>query len=715
VSATSTSYQNQANFVLTNTGTVSLTVGNISGQDITATVGSGGDFVYSTEFFSCPGETVPPGGNCSVSINFIPLSVGIKTGSISLPVTYAGGATATFSATFSGTAVAPTRILQVTPSNVNFNVEVVGTTDLNNESSITFSNIGNSPVTFGSATTNNANFTVVSNNCTQSLYAPGSCSITVAFTPLATSSPGTVTGVLTVVDNATGSPHKVPLSGTAISVAQQLGLSQTSVSFGSYAVGTASPQQVVYLVDLGSSSPTQYASPSQIQINSIKLGGPSASDFVESDNCGGTLGFTISGRSSCEIDVLFAPGPSSLGVRTASVTITPAQGSPLVIQLIGNGAATTTGPTALQFIPVAPCRVVDTRNPNGQFGGPEIAAKTSREFDIPQSDCGVPPNAVAYSLNVTVVPQAGLGYLTLWPSGQAQPSVSTLNSYDGRVKANAAITPAGVNGGVSVYVSDQSNVILDINGYFVPAGTASALEFYPVTPCRLADTRNPNGPLGGPSLSGGTGRAFPVQSSNCGIPATAKAYSLNITAVPHNTLGYLTSWPTGQTQPLVSTLNSYSGGVTANAAIVPAGTSGEVSIFVSDTTDVILDVNGYFAPPATGGLSLYTVTPCRVIDTRQLVPPFPGLLTVSVQGSVCAPPPTAAAYVLNSTVVPTGGFPYLTLWPAGESQPLVSTLNAYDGAITSNMAIVPTNNGAVDTYSQGPGNLILDLASYFAP
>ena len=716
VSATSTSYQDQVNFVLTNTGTVPLTVGNISGQDLTGTAGSGGDFVYPTGYFSsCAGGTVYPGGNCNVNISFIPLSVGTKTGSISLPVTYASGGTATFTATFSGTAVAPTRILQVTPSSVNFNVEVVGTTDLNNESSIAFSNIGNSPVTFSSATTNNANFTIVSNNCTQSLYAPGSCSITVAFTPLATTSPGTVTGVLSVVDNATGSPHTVPLSGTAISVAQQLGLSQTSVSFGSYAVGTTSPQQVVYLVDLGSSSPTQYASPSRVQINSIKLGGANASDFVEADNCGGALGFTISGRSNCEIAVSFAPGASSLGVRTASVTITPAQGPPLVIQLIGNGAATTTGPTALQFIPLAPCRVEDTRKPTGQFGGPQMAAKTSREFDIPQSDCGVPPTAVAYSLNVTVVPNAGLGYLTLWPSGQAQPSVSTLNSYDGRVKANAAIVPAGTNGGVSVYVSDQTNVILDVNGYFVPAGTHSALEFYPVTPCRVADTRNATSPLGGPSLSGGTSRAFQVQSSNCGIPSTAKAYSLNVTAVPHNTLGYLTSWPTGQAQPLVSTLNSYTGGVTANAAIVPAGTSGDVSIFVSDTTDVILDVNGYFAPPGTGGLSLYPVTPCRVIDTRQLVPPFPGLLTVSVEGSPCAPPPTAAAFVLNATVVPTGGFPYLTLWPAGESQPLVSTLNAYDGTITSNMAIVPTNNGSIDAYSPGPGNLILDLSSYFAP
>jgi Bacterial Ig-like domain (group 3)/Beta-propeller repeat len=369
-------------------------------------------------------------------------------------------------------------------------------------------------------------------------------------------------------------------------------------------------------------------------------------------------------------------------------------------------------PIALHFVPVTPCRVVDTRNPTGPFGGPEPTAGSTTTFDIPQSACGIPTSAAAYSLNVTVVPNASLNYLTLWPAGEAQPFVSTLNS-DGRVKANAAITPAGVNGGVSVFVSDASQVIIDIDGYFVPAGTSSALAFYPVTPCRIADTRSPTGPLGGPFIPAGGSRAFPVQSSSCGLPSTAQAYSLNVTAVPHTTLDYLTIWPTGETQPYVSTLNSLTGAVTANAAIVPAGTSGDVSVFVYDDADVILDVNGYFAPPATGGFSLYTVTPCRVIDTRPTA--FTGTLAVGVEQGACAPPSTAQAYVLNATVVPEGALNYLTLWPDGVTQPYVSTLNADDGAVTSNMAIVPTTNGIIDAYGDGTTNLILDFSGYFAP
>jgi len=85
-----------------------------------------------------------------------------------------------------------------------------------------------------------------------------------------------------------------------------------------------------------------------------------------------------------------------------------------------------------------------------------------------------------------------------------------------------------------------------------------------------------------------------VLSSSCGLPSTAQAYSLNMTVVPPGQLIYLTTWPTGVTQPVVSTLNALNGQITANAAIVPAGTGGQISVFVSNNTDLIVDVNGYF-------------------------------------------------------------------------------------------------------------------------
>ena len=382
-------------------------------------------------------------------------------------------------------------------------------------------------------------------------------------------------------------------------------------------------------------------------------------------------------------------------------------------------------PIGSRFVPVTPCRVVDTRGGAGQFGGPTMAAGATRSFPIPQSACGIPSTAQAYALNVTVVPAGSLSYLTLWPAGQSRPLVSTLNSFGGIVVANAAIVPAGAGGAVSVFVSNQTDVILDINGYFDSTGAAKSFSFYPATPCRIADTRGAAGQFGGPSMSAGQIRAFPIPSSSCTIPAAATAYSLNVTAVPRTRfLGYLSTWPAGQTQPNVSTLNSWTGKVVANAALVPAGANGSVSVFVTDPTDVILDINGYFGQPGGAGeLAFYPVTPCRVADTRNTAGPFGGpemgagdTRSFAMPSSGCSVPSTAAAYSVNVTVVPDGGLSYLTTWPAGSPRPLVSTLNSFDGSVVANAAIVPAGtNGAISVYVTDPTHVIVDINGYFGP
>jgi hypothetical protein len=371
----------------------------------------------------------------------------------------------------------------------------------------------------------------------------------------------------------------------------------------------------------------------------------------------------------------------------------------------------------LRLVPVTPCRIADTRNANGPFGGPFLTGGVSRGFTVPNSACGIPLTAGAYSINATVVPKRSLGFLTMFPCGQALPLASTLNSIDGRVKAGAAIVPAGTGGAVCGFASDDTDLILDINGYFVSATNTSALAFYPLTPCRLVDTREATAPLGGPSLVGNTARTFPILSSSCNVPSAAQVYSLNYTSVPKDKLGFLTTWPTGQAQPLVSTLNAPTGAVTANAAIVPAGTDGAVSVFVTNDSDLVIDINGYFAPPGPGGLSLFPLAPCRVLDTRNPMgsQAFAGDLAVNVAASGCGALGSAESYVLNATAVPQGPLGFLTIWPQGTTQPLVSTLNAVDGSVTSNMAIVPTTNGSVSVFAPNPTHLVLDISAYFAP
>jgi hypothetical protein len=262
--------------------------------------------------------------------------------------------------------------------------------------------------------------------------------------------------------------------------------------------------------------------------------------------------------------------------------------------------------------------------------------------------------------------------------------------------------------------TSTTHLVLDVNGYFVLATDPTGLAFYSVTPCRIVDTRNPTGALGGPSFSAGQSRTFPIQTSACNLPATAQAYSLNFAAVPSGPLGYLTAWPTGQAKPLVATLNAPTGTVVGNAAIVPAGTNGSIDVFATAVTDVVIDVNGYFAPAGTGGMSLYGVPPCRVVDTRQPPgsPPITSL-DVAVTSSGCGIPPAAQAHVLSVAVVPPGILGFLSLWPQGQARPLVATLNAQDGAVTSNMAIVPTNNGSISAFASSPTHLILDISGFF--
>src|ERR1700677_2789362 len=148
-------------------------------------------------------------------------------------------------------------------------------------------------------------------------------------------------------------------------------------------------------------------------------------------------------------------------------------------------AQTPSGTTPLQYTALqTPCRAVDTR----VTGGP-IAAGTSQSFYPAGGDCNIPlpsTGPIVYALNVTVVPDGPLGYVSVWPTGAAQPLVSTLNSPDGRVKANAALATGGNGGEISVYASDKTDLVLDVSGYFT-ANSASYV-YIPVTPCRVVDT-----------------------------------------------------------------------------------------------------------------------------------------------------------------------------------------------------------------------------------
>lgn len=120
--------------------------------------------------------------------------------------------------------------------------------------------------------------------------------------------------------------------------------------------------------------------------------------------------------------------------------------------------------------------------------------------------------------------------------------------------------------------------------------------FFTVPPCRLLDTRNAHGPLGGPALSAGLTRSFGVLG-HCAIPATARAISVNMTVAQGSAAGHLTVFAGGTSQPLVSSVNYRAGQTRANNAVVQLGSVGDLAVISgqpSGTVHFILDVNGYF-------------------------------------------------------------------------------------------------------------------------
>jgi uncharacterized repeat protein (TIGR03803 family) len=401
----------------------------------------------------------------------------------------------------------------------------------------------------------------------------------------------------------------------------------------------------------------------------------------------------------------------------------------------GDGVVFTLSPVREEFIPVTPCRLLDTRSGTPLLG---MATTNFNVQTLAADNCGYDLSyASSYALNVTIIPDYGpVGYITVYPANSPQgvPLTSTLNAYDEQIKAALPFVLGGWDTGarapseaIGIYASNETDVLVDLQGFFTEQ---PALQFYPTGPCRVVDTRGSNGPLGGPSLVGNMPRLFPMMASPCfanlgGAPPVA--YELNLTALPSNgqPLYYLTAWQGGQPQPDVSNLNSLSGTVVANAAIVQAGAGadGAISVYASNNTDFIIDVNGYWNPPGADGINYYPGLPCRSVDTRPITggTGFTGTYEANVAASVCTPFSllTPAAYDLNATVVPYGAMDFLTLWSVGQPQPVVSTLNAYNGSVTSNMAIVPnTNNvGVINGYASGPSftDLLLDLSGYFAP
>jgi hypothetical protein len=247
-----------------------------------------------------------------------------------------------------------------------------------------------------------------------------------------------------------------------------------------------------------------------------------------------------------------------------------------------------------RFVPIEPARVFDTRDgaaPGGPLGaGSTLSVKVTDRFGLPSSGAAV---AV---INLTAVGLETPGFITTFPHGQARPWASSLNfGGAGSVRANLVFAPIGSGGSIDFFSSARTHLIADVVGYFTDdsAERSSRGMFVATNSVRHVDTRI--GLPGGAGRIRARGDADYRVGGNANVPAdNVRAVFANLTATEAGS-GHLTIWATGSSRPPTSSLNLDGSGTTrANAAVVPLGSGGEVSVYSHGDAHVVLDVFGYF-------------------------------------------------------------------------------------------------------------------------
>jgi subtilase family serine protease len=298
---------------LQNTGKATL---NISSFAVTGTNASS----YGIRDQTC-GATLAASASCTFKVAFTPSASGTLTGAISITDNAAGSPQ---KVTLTGTGKSTsTTTVSLTPTTLTFAATTVGKTG--SYQSVTLKNTGTATLnisSFAVTGTNASSYGIRDQTCGSTLAAAASCTFKVAFTPTAG---GTLTGAISITDNATGSPQKVTLTGTGKSTTTTtVTLTPSSLTFAATTVGKTASYQSVTLKNTGSSTLT---------ISSFAVTGTNASSYGIRDQ---TCGSTLAAAASCTFKVAFTP--TATGTLTGAVSITEnTSGSPDKVSLTGTG------------------------------------------------------------------------------------------------------------------------------------------------------------------------------------------------------------------------------------------------------------------------------------------------------------------------------------------------------------------------------------------
>lgn len=368
------------------------------------------------------------------------------------------------------------------------------------------------------------------------------------------------------------------------------------------------------------------------------------------------------------------------------------------------------------YQPAGPTRLVDTRT---GLGGPStpLGPGETRTIHVAAWPSMPPTGVKAVAMNVTAIAPTADTHLTLWPTGEPQPTASAINPVAGRNVAALTVVLIGAGGNIEVFNnSGSTHLAVDLYGWY---GTPAGTTFKPVTPSRLLDTRQG---IGGPATPLGPGEARLVQVAGLvGIPIPGlSAAALNVTVVGPTAESHLTLWTAFGAQPETSNLNFGPGQTLANMALTSTYPTGFLAIRNnSGTAHVVIDVTGYFSTPA--GSQFEAVTPTRLLDTRDGTGapatrlPAGESIELEVAGNGPVPDGAVAADLTITAVGPTSDS-HLTVWPAGTNRPEVSTLNMAAGHTVANHATIPIgDDGKIAIYNNsGSTDVVLDVDGWLA-
>ncbi|MEY2552321.1 MAG: hypothetical protein QOC57_181, partial [Ilumatobacteraceae bacterium] len=352
------------------------------------------------------------------------------------------------------------------------------------------------------------------------------------------------------------------------------------------------------------------------------------------------------------------------------------------------------------FVPLAPTRVLDTRDPT--LGGAFGKLGTGRTVSIDVSNI-VPADAVATVFSVTSTASCLAGYLTVFACG-ARPPTSNINYEIGRTTAGVAITPM-TSGKACIFASAATDVVVDVMGSFTPTGD----RFHPIVPTRWIDTRGSKAV----QLTDVTGlRVAPAATQllmrgQGGIPADATGVWLNLTVADPIAPTVLSAYPGPcGTAPLSSNVNARPQRSTASSVLVGIGSDGTVCVLTfTGSSHIVVDVAGWFGPGADG-LSYRPTAPTRLLDTR-LAGGLPTKEEVPVHIDGVA--------VLNVAAVDSTALGFVTVRPCGSG--LISSLiNTTPAEDTANLTAVGGDaSGNTCVRANIRSHLVVDQVATFAP